>query len=205
MHHRNAELLQNVILGGQDGLVHALGLTIGVAGSTGSNEIVLVAGIAAMLSESISMGAVAYTTARTAAKCERKSRLDAEFSEGDVQRLLLAGRKAGIPEKKLSLVSALLKRRGDGGHRQPIERAALVWFSTLLGSFIPISPYLFLGTADAIAASLALAIIILFATGVIRARQTGEKWMESGAEMVLAGGMATLAGFAIGSLLKVAV
>src|SRR6266850_1811826 len=54
--------LRDVILGGQDGLVNMLGIALGVIAGGGSNHILLVTGIAASITESISMGAVAYTS-----------------------------------------------------------------------------------------------------------------------------------------------
>jgi VIT1/CCC1 family predicted Fe2+/Mn2+ transporter len=204
MTHKSSELLQNIILGGQDGLVNVLGLSIGVAGATGNRDIVLVSGIAAMLAESISMGAVAHTTGRTAVKCEQKNRQDAEFSEQDATKLIAAGKKAGIPPKKLSLVEQLVAHKEDG-HRIPLERGALVWLSTMCGSAIPIAPYLFAGVADALPFSLLLALAALFITGAIRAKHTGEDWKASGFEMALVGGIATAAGYVIGSVLKVTI
>lgn len=203
--HRQSEFLQNAILGGQDGLVNVLGLSIGVAGATGSRELVLVSGIAAMLAESISMGAVAYTVGRTAVKIDRKSRSDAEFSDADEERLIASGKTAGIPARKLELVRHLLSFHRKDERRAPIERGALVWFSTMCGSFIPLAPYVFTGVSEALPLSLAFGLAALFITGAIRARHTGEKWFESGAEMALVGLLATVAGYAIGSVLKVTV
>src|ERR671937_647952 len=60
-HHR-ASALSDVILGGQDGLVNVLGVILGVAAATQDAHIVLVAGLAATFAESVSMGAVAYTS-----------------------------------------------------------------------------------------------------------------------------------------------
>ena len=54
--------LRDVILGGQDGLVNMLGIALGVIAGGGSNHILLMTGIAASITESISMGAVAYTS-----------------------------------------------------------------------------------------------------------------------------------------------
>ena len=62
----NRETLRDFILGGQDGLVNVLGLLLGVAAATNEKRIVLIAGIAALMAESISMGAVAYTSSKTA-------------------------------------------------------------------------------------------------------------------------------------------
>ena len=60
--HRRASGLSDIILGGQDGLVNVLGVILGVAAATSDTQIVMVAGLAATVAESISMGAVAYTS-----------------------------------------------------------------------------------------------------------------------------------------------
>src|SRR5512136_1054198 len=60
--HRRASALADIILGGQDGLVNVLGVILGVAAATSDPHLVLVAGLAASFAESVSMGAVAYTS-----------------------------------------------------------------------------------------------------------------------------------------------
>ena len=60
--HRQSSGLSDIILGGQDGLVNVLGVILGVAAATNDPRIVLVAGLAATFAESVSMGAVAYTS-----------------------------------------------------------------------------------------------------------------------------------------------
>jgi VIT1/CCC1 family predicted Fe2+/Mn2+ transporter len=60
--HRRTSGLSDIILGGQDGLVNVLGVILGVAAATNDPRIVLVAGLAATFAESVSMGAVAYTS-----------------------------------------------------------------------------------------------------------------------------------------------
>src|SRR3990167_5460969 len=57
--------LRDIILGGQDGLVNVLGVTLGVAAASGDTRIVLAAGLAATFAESFSMAAVAYTSSIT--------------------------------------------------------------------------------------------------------------------------------------------
>jgi VIT1/CCC1 family predicted Fe2+/Mn2+ transporter len=56
-------LLRDVILGGQDGLVNILGIILGVIAGGGSKAVLLAAGFAAAITESISMGAVGWTSA----------------------------------------------------------------------------------------------------------------------------------------------
>src|ERR1700704_3878710 len=61
--HRQGNWLRDVILGGQDGLVNILGIILGVIAGGGSDTVLLAAGFAAAITESISMGAVGYTSA----------------------------------------------------------------------------------------------------------------------------------------------
>ena len=60
--HRGVNWLRDVILGGQDGLVNMIGIILGVTAAGGSTSVLLVTGIAAAITESISMGAVGYTS-----------------------------------------------------------------------------------------------------------------------------------------------
>src|SRR3981189_2374508 len=60
--HRQSNWLRDVILGGQDGLVNILGIILGVIAGGGSDTVLLAAGFAAAITESISMGAVGYTS-----------------------------------------------------------------------------------------------------------------------------------------------
>jgi len=60
--HSTNNSLRDVILGGQDGLVNMLGIALGVVAASGSTHVLVVTGIAAAITESISMGAVAYTS-----------------------------------------------------------------------------------------------------------------------------------------------
>src|SRR5271166_3226572 len=61
--HKFSNPLRDVILGGQDGLVNALGIILGISAASGSVHILIVTVVAASIAESISMGAVAYTSA----------------------------------------------------------------------------------------------------------------------------------------------
>jgi VIT1/CCC1 family predicted Fe2+/Mn2+ transporter len=60
--HRQVNWLRDVILGGQDGLVNILGIIPGVIAGGGSKAVLLAAGFAAAITESVSMGAVGYTS-----------------------------------------------------------------------------------------------------------------------------------------------
>src|SRR5437870_7790345 len=77
--HRQTNWLRDVILGGQDGLVNILGIILGVIAGGGSDTVLLATGFAAAITESISMGAVGYTSAMSErdyyeAEMEREAR-----------------------------------------------------------------------------------------------------------------------------------
>src|SRR3989344_5600129 len=63
-HKKGAALFREFILGGQDGLVNVLGIILGLAIATWDEKIVIIAGLAATFAESVSMGAVAYTSTK---------------------------------------------------------------------------------------------------------------------------------------------
>ena len=63
-HESGSAVIRDIILGGQDGLVNVLGIVLAVAKATSSPYIILISGLAATFAESISMAAVAYTSAK---------------------------------------------------------------------------------------------------------------------------------------------
>ena len=68
------EKLRDFILGAQDGIVNVLGLVLGVASATFDTKIVLISGLAGLFAESISMGAVAFTSSKAARDYYRKTK-----------------------------------------------------------------------------------------------------------------------------------
>src|ERR1700756_5919135 len=60
--HSSHSFLSDFILGSQDGLVTVLGILLGISAATSDVRIIYVGALAALGAESISMGAVAYTS-----------------------------------------------------------------------------------------------------------------------------------------------
>ena len=60
--HSSRSFLSDFILGSQDGLVNVLGILLGISAATSDVRIIYVGALAALGAESISMGAVAYTS-----------------------------------------------------------------------------------------------------------------------------------------------
>jgi VIT1/CCC1 family predicted Fe2+/Mn2+ transporter len=85
----NQITLRDIILGGQDGLVNVLGIALGLYAANANGRVILIAGLAAAVSEAVSMGAVAYTSASA-----DKNRL--ERPDGKQSDLIFSGIVVGI-------------------------------------------------------------------------------------------------------------
>ena len=211
--------LRDIILGGQDGLVNVLGLSLGMAAATGDSRVVITAGLAAMLAESIAMAGVAYTSA--GAERERTQLVAATVLGGiharaharhhhAVADAEARGADAGVIRAALVDEAAAWVEEVDAvrhdlapmSETRPAAAAAIVGISTLSGSAIPLFPFLVLPVALAPWAALVLATSVLVGVGLYRARISGGRRYRAAAQMAVIGLLSALAGYAIGVLLR---
>lgn len=218
--------IKDIILGGQDGLVNVLGLVLGVAGATGDVRMVIIAGLAGTFAESISMGAVAYTSSK-AARDFYESQLEKEKSEIEAVPRLEKKEIRDIYQRKgfsggllTQIVKKITARKevwletmmAEELHMFPDEydnpRGDAIWVgvSSLLGSLVPLLPFFFVSTTSlGIMLALFVSAIALFTTGALKARYTIGDWRKAGIEMLVIGLLSALAGYGIGLLLGVTV
>jgi predicted membrane protein (TIGR00267 family) len=180
-----ATTLKDLILGGQDGLVNVLGLVLGVATATymlpNATRLVIIAGLSGTVAESLSMAAVAYTSSKAAR----------DFYSGILKR---NHNKASTTRKFSSLFQE---------YSNPLRSAIIVGLASVVGSIIPLITFFFMPVKQAAISSVAIALVILFSTGAYKSKLTGVgNWFKSGIEMMLIGGLAAIAGFAVGKLLE---
>jgi predicted membrane protein (TIGR00267 family) len=220
-HHR-ASALSDVILGGQDGLVNVLGVILGVAAATGNPQIVLVAGLAATFAESVSMGAVAYTSTVADAdfyesEREREYRhimdvpgLEKEeirqiYSEKGFTGEMLERIVDTITANKDVWVAVMMAEEHQlmaTDRKHALRSALIVGVAAIVGSLIPLLPFTFLPVTNGIILSIVLSAMVLFVVGVYKARLTVGNPGKSGLEMAAIGTVSALVGYAIGALLK---
>src|ERR1051325_6930698 len=191
--HAQSSRLSEIILGGQDGLVNVLGVILGVAAATNDSRIVLAAGMAATFAESGSMGAVAYTSILASSDLyqsekEREYRhicLLPELETDEIRKLYM---QKGFEGETLDKIVAVITSNPDvwvqvmmsEEHQlQPPARqggafrsALVVGLSAVIGSLIPLTPFLFIPVGVSMGVSIALAALALFAAGVYKARVT---------------------------------
>src|SRR6266404_2278027 len=218
--HRKNNSLRDVILGGQDGLVNMLGISLGVVAAGGSTHVLIVTGLAAAITESISMGAVAYTSFGSdrdfyLAEKEREQREIASQPGEERQEIreiyaakgfkgeLLENVVETITSNRETWVSTMMD---EELHLQPVEEsklvrsAVVVTIATLIGHLIPVVPFMIISRTPAIILAIALSGVTLFGVGVYSAKTLVGDWRKSGLQMVAIGLGAAAVGFLIGRL-----
>ena len=221
--HRRESRLSDVILGGQDGLVNVLGVILGVAAATSDSRIVIAAGLAATFAESISMGAVAYTSTLATddlyvSEREREYRHIHLAPDVEIEEIRDIYRRKGFEGETLDRIVDVITSNPDVWvnvmmseefQMTPPERssalisALIVGFSALVGSLIPLLPFLFWNTGLSIALSIVVAALTLFIVGVYKARVTVGKPLRSGLQMAVIGTISALAGYVVGLIFRV--
>jgi VIT1/CCC1 family predicted Fe2+/Mn2+ transporter len=222
--HSQKNSLRDVILGGQDGLVNILGIILGVIAGGGSNTVLLAAGFAAAITESISMGAVGYTSTvseRDYYEAERQrevAEIEAtpEAERQEIRDIYAAkGFTGDLLDRVVDTIvsnreSWLATMMDEELHLQPIETPAIVrsaiviTVATLIGHLIPLLPFLVLARTPALILAIVLSALVLFGVGVYSAVTLVGDWRTSGLKMMVIGLGAAGVGFVIGGLFHAA-
>jgi vacuolar iron transporter family protein len=220
--HMRPTLLSDFILGSQDGLVNVLGILLGLVIATHDARIIYIAALAALAAESISMGAVAYTSTRARynlyqAERERELAEMREMPELEREEVRVIFRKWGFegteledmvrrieakPAAMLELMMAFELKLAPVDVDQPRRSALIVFLATVFGSLVPLVPFLLLPGALVTAAYVSIGVsgALLFGIGWYEAKTNlGLTW-AGGLRMLLIGLGAGLGGFAAGYL-----
>lgn len=224
--HPHRSFLADFILGSQDGMVNILGILLGLTAAGSGLRLILIASFAALGAESISMGAVAYTS-MSARRSLYESEVTREMHEmrvmpaeeraevsGILQSWGLAGaehdelldRICRSPKVMLEFMMAFELHLSPITPDEPRKSGILVGAATVVGSFIPLVPFLVYpyDLQVSIVASVALSAAALFGVGVYEAKTTiGSIW-KSGTRMAIIGLVAGFAGFLVGHFLGAA-
>lgn len=220
--HIEESYFADVILGGQDGLVNVLGVILGVAAASGDVRIIIAAGLAATFAESVSMGAVVFTSMRAradfyASELEREKREMREVPDVEREEIREIYRKKGFSgklleqivqkitsDKKVWLDTMMREELGlePIDMRRVVRASFIVFVSAMIGSFIPLVPFFFLSVATAIALSIGISAATLFIVGFYKAKTMVGKPMRSGLELLVIGMLAAAIGYLVGLLFK---
>ena len=218
--HRQTNWLRDVILGGQDGLVNILGIILGVIAGGGSDVVLLAAGFAAAITESISMGAVGYTSSvseRDYYESEKAREVTEIRTVPEVERQEIRDIYAakGFEGDLLDRVVETITRNRDVWvgtmmdeelHLQPVgtpdilRSALVIGIATLIGHLIPLVPFMFLSRTPALVLAIVLSAVALFGVGAYTAVTLVGDWRRSGLKFLAIGLGAAAIGFFVGRL-----
>ncbi len=223
--HARRTLLSDFILGSQDGLVNVLGIILGMSAATQNIQLILVATLAALGAESVSMGAVAYTSTasrrrlylREMEREKREMRDVPDQEQHEVLKILegwgyrgaeredMVRRIAANPKAMLEFMMSFELELAPVAENEARRSFLTVLASTLVGSSIPIIPFLFVG-GNIMSGTIGSVIIsgaALFLIGWYGAKATMGSLWKNGLQMTTIGLAAGFAGFLIGRFLGV--
>jgi vacuolar iron transporter family protein len=219
--HHQVNWLRDVILGGQDGLVNMIGIVLGVIAAGGSTSVLIVTGVAAAITESISMGAVGYTSSvserdyylaeqareraeiETEPEAEREEIRDIYAAKGFGGELLdqVVGTISANRDRWLETMMDEELHLQSVGTTDILRSAVVITIATLVGHLIPLMPFVMLDRGAALVVAFVASALVLFGVGAYSAITLTGDWRRSGVQMVAIGLGAALLGYLISSAL----
>jgi VIT1/CCC1 family predicted Fe2+/Mn2+ transporter len=219
--------LRNVVYGFNDGLTANFGLVAGVLGAAATAEghqAVIVAGVAGLIADALSMGSSGYLAAKSEQEVyanEIAMERDEVALMPEVERDELAliyeakgmGREAahvlatevmGDPQRMLD--EQVQEELGISANQvSPLREAWITGVATAIGAFIPVFPFLVMSGKAPIVLSFIISMASHWLVGAARSVFTGRSVIRSGMDMFVVGlGVAAVGYFVgewIGSLL----
>jgi len=222
-HGKGGSWIGDAIYGVNDGLTAVFGIVAGVAAASSSNDFIVVAGLAGVLSSALSMGASAYL----ANKAERevfeaelaKEREEMEqnpeeereelelfyqlkgFTEEEARAMV--ERMAQQPEQFLRTLAREELGLAEERLPNPNLAAAVGTISTALGGIVPVLPFFFLTGQAGILVSLVVSVAAHFAVGASKSLVTLRSWWKSGLEMTAVALIVAIVAHSVGSALHI--
>ncbi len=211
--------LRNVVYGFNDGLTANFGLVAGVVGALAAqqHQAVVVAGVAGLIADALSMGASGYLAAKSEQEVyahEIAMERDEIALMPDVERDELAliyeakGMEAAAAERLATQVMQDPQRMlaeqvqeelkiGDPA-MSPLREGWVTGLATGFGAVIPVFPFFFWHGGTAVIIAFALAMASHFAVGAARSIFTGRDLFRSGLDMFVIGVGVAAVGYFVG-------
>ena len=211
--------LRNVVYGFNDGLTANFGLVAGVLGATGttSYHAVIVAGVAGLIADALSMGSSGYL----AAQSEREVHAHEIAMERDEIALM-----PEIERDELALIYEAKGMDRESAHRiatqvmadpeqmlaeqvqeelgisepttSPMREAWITGLATAVGALIPVLPFFMFDGRTAVIVSFVVSMLSHWVVGAARSVFTGRSVFRSGMDMFVVGLGVAAVGYFVG-------
>jgi predicted membrane protein (TIGR00267 family) len=212
-------VLRNVVYGFNDGLTANFGLVAGVIGATAAaqHRSIVVAGVAGVIADSLSMGASGYLAAQSEREVYQHE-IEMERAEvelmPDVERDEMAliyeaqgmdrdaarNRAKELMADPQRMLEEQVKEELKIGVEKssPLNEGWVTGLATAIGALIPVFPFFVMQGSGAIIASFAVAMLSHFLVGGARSVFTGRSLLRSGFDMFIVGLGVALVGYYFG-------
>jgi VIT1/CCC1 family predicted Fe2+/Mn2+ transporter len=217
--------LKSWVYGGLDGIITTFAIVAGVSGAALNSSIILILGFANLIADGISMAIGDYLSTKSEHEYydierKRESWEVKNHPKGEENEMLEIYKKKGLNKKDSKTLISILKRNKRfwvdtmmheeldliKSEESPIKNGFVTFISFLMFGFIPLFLYVIsalfkLTISNPFTWTSILAGISMFSLGAIKTKLTGKKWLRSGLEMLIIGGLAATAAYFIGELL----
>ena len=211
--------LRNVVYGFNDGLTANFGLVAGVIGATAvaQHQAIVVAGVAGLIADALSMGSSGYLAAKSEAEVyahEIAMERDEIALMPEVERdelALIYESKGMEAESAMALATQVMadpqrmlqeqvqEELGiSDPHMSPLREGWVTGLATAFGAVIPVFPFFILTGTSAMVLSFVLSMASHFLVGAARSVFTGRSLFRSGIDMFVVGLGVAIVGYFVG-------
>lgn len=212
--------IREAIFGMQDGLLTSVGLVSAIGTAVTDTWLILLVGFASALAGTISMAVGEYVSSRS-----QREIYEAEIAEErqEIQERPWEARaeikalfeEEGVSDEDANAIAERITRYPQSWLKTMIEKelflvleeqasafqgALVMGACYLVGGLLPVLPYLFLKGPAALATSITLTALALFAIGVGKALPAKQHPIRSGLGIMVLGALSGLAGYLVGNI-----
>jgi vacuolar iron transporter family protein len=211
--------LRNVVYGFNDGLTANFGLVAGVIGASAGSQYrtVIVAGVAGLIADALSMGASGYLAAKSEQEVNQHEiameRAEVELMpEIERDELALIYELKGLPKDEAHQLATEImadpRRMLEEQVREelkigepsssPLREGWVTGVATAVGAIIPVVPFFVVQSRGAAMTSFGIAMLSHFLVGAARSVFTGRGVFRSGFDMFVVGMGVAVVGYFVG-------
>jgi len=211
--------LRNVVYGFNDGLTANFGLVAGVIGAAAATQhhTVIVAGVAGLIADALSMGSSGYLAAKSELEVyanEIAMERDEIALMPEIERdelALMYEAKGMAPATADALATEIMANPArmleeqvqhelgiSDPHMSPMREAWITGAATAVGAFIPVLPFLLWNGTTAIVLAFVISMLSHWIVGAARSVFTGRSVFRSGLDMFVVGLGVALVGYFVG-------
>lgn len=218
--------VKSLVYGGLDGIITTFAIVAGVAGAALASGVVLIMGFANLIADGLSMAIGDYLSTKAENEYQQTERKREaweveHYPEGEMKEMIELYTSKGMSFEDAQKITEIFSKNKETwvdvmmveelgiieSDESPMKNALVTFGSFIVFGFIPLIAYIassfipgMKGSTFIIACI--LTGITLFILGALKVKVTGENWFKSGLEMLIVGGVASIAAYGIGHLLS---